>query len=272
MKALMAEHDCSCGESYDNAEDLAFHRNEECEEGAEAPTEAPKDVVAELPADLVAAFAKTGLFDSSAIDRLAATGPEITNWSLLKFQDALGAQLGFIAHAATQTFVAAQAITVQKKRVLPDAPPYLDDPGDYDATNPAQFYRHIDGSLWRWDGKRGDQEASPGGPDQEGAGLKEGRITYPWGERHPVMVVNHTDVNGVLMPRQGKPSDEGTAQEAIAMGADFFHHGYGCWVGPGGKRDGVVDVETARAVRAARETMESGASDIGFAASALVAG
>lgn len=122
---------------------------------------------------------------------------------------------------------------------IPKEPPYLNgNPDNYDPTNAGQYW--VDprdaGVMWRWDGKR--------------------ESLHPYGEVHRVVIVPHETVtvgrDDIRVPvRPERQSDE--VRGLVAAGAHWFHQGYGCWIGQGGKPLMDVDPAIRRMVKMASE-------------------
>ena len=105
------------------------------------------------------------------------------------------------------------------------------------------------GEHWRWDGKgRGPQ---PG--KSKITGETPPATMFPNGEPHRVGIVKHTTVGGIRVP------DEQDAHDANYEELDWFHQGYGVWIGRGGKPYGDVPREVrARFLQAQARLRESG--------------
>jgi hypothetical protein len=137
---------------------------------------------------------------------------------------------------------------------LPEKPPYLATdakgvPKGYDPTDPSQYYTDDGtGEMWRWDGKRA--RSNEGKLNDDNKPIEPQR--YPFGQPHRVISVPHQRVDGVAVP------DPTETARANAAGYDWFHHGYGVWVGNGGKPYRDVSAEVRRRVRAAREQVFAG--------------
>jgi hypothetical protein len=193
----------------------------------------------ELTDELAGEMRETGLFSDEQLEALREAAPELPNWPRSRYEVLADftPELAFIAHQLVTSYIGQQAIERRPEGTMPDRAPYLDRLEDYDPTDPSQFYTHVDGTLWRWDGKRG---------------VGEDGTRFPYGERHPVIVVDHVEVDGALVPRP----DAVTA--AIRLGYDWFHHGYGCWVGAGGATYRRVDPRASARMRAAQEQLGGG--------------
>jgi hypothetical protein len=130
---------------------------------------------------------------------------------------------------------------------LPEKPPYLEnigtveeidfndldrdgnpkvtkpaDCGDYMPDDETQFVTIGDQSF-RWDGKRTRR--------------------FPYGERHEIAFIDHSNIGGVLLPNQDQ------AAEAMQVGKQWFHKGYRCWITEDGKKTGLVSRDRLDAVR-----------------------
>ena len=138
-------------------------------------------------------------------------------------------------------------VVEQRRELLPEKPPYLKDlgtveeidfndldrdgnpkvitpgaVGDYRSDDPTQFVTIGDQSL-RWDGKRTRR--------------------FPYGERHEIAFIDHSNIGGVLLPNQEQ------AAEAMLAGKQWFHKGYNCWINVDGKPTGIVSRARLDAVR-----------------------
>ncbi|KKN74350.1 hypothetical protein LCGC14_0391510 [marine sediment metagenome] len=183
--------------------------------------------------ELRAALEATGAFTSSQLKALYEAEDELPNFSRDRYAglDAFTKSTAYIAHEIITRYIGQQALSQEPSGPMPVKPPYLDKPDEYDPHNPSQVYTHVDGKLYRWDGKRGEQD----------------NVSYEWGKLRPVVVVSHTDVGGVMVP------DAAPASQAIRDGVDWFHWGYDCWIGNGGKPLGVVTQDVRDQVRLAQE-------------------
>ncbi len=183
--------------------------------------------------ELKAALKATGAISPAQIETLVEVEDELPNWPRSRYAELEGisAASAYVAHEIVSRHRGQQALSQAPSGPMPDHPPYLDEPGEYNPHNPSQVYTHIDGRLFRWDGKRGKQ-------DNE---------TFAWGKLRPVVVVPHTDVGGVMVP------DAGPATRAIHDGVDWFHYGYNCWIGNGGKPLGIIPQDVRDQVRLAQE-------------------
>lgn len=163
---------------------------------------------------------------------LQAAEEDIAVWPQSRYGEIKGMSkaAAYVAYRTVHEFVARQGVLEEKIVSIPDRPPYLDSPEQYDPTDPAQVWRAPEtAQLYRWDGRRDSR--------------------HPWGQVWPVMEVDHYLVNGVLVP------DPDQARRAIDGGYEWFHKGYGCWIGIGGKPRGYVDRERREAVVRAMETL-----------------
>lgn len=186
-----------------------------------------------LSDELRAALEATGAFTASQLTSLSEAEDELPNFSRNRYAelDAFTKSTAYIAYEIITQHIAQQALSQAPTGPMPVKPPYLDKPDEYDPHNPSQVYTHVDGKLYRWDGKRGQQD----------------NVSYEWGKLRPVVVVPHTDVGGVMVP------DTAPASQAIRDGVDWFHYGYDCWIGNGGKPLGIVTQDVRDQVRLAQE-------------------
>lgn len=170
-------------------------------------------------------------------------GP-VQNWPQSRFTEVLDSVRGYAAFAMVEREKSAHVAEETPSRALPEKPPYLDRLEDYDPTDPNQYWTDpATGELWRWDGKRA------GARTKNQLGQMAPAQQYPNGQPRRVMLVPHTTIDGVRVP------DSEGADEAIKKGYDWFHYGYGSWIGPGGKAYRNVTPEVRRRVIAARERM-----------------
>lgn len=180
-------------------------------------------------------------------------GP-VQNWPEARFTEILDAIKGLAAFSIVRASKVATVSRQGERAVLPEKPPYLSVdrngvPVGYDSTDPSQYWTDPGtAELWRWDGKRAQPLA--GKKDEAGRVIPE--QPYPYGKPHRVMLVSHMSVDGIAVP------DPRQQAEADAKGYDWFHQGYGTWIGNGGKPYRDVPVELSRQVRAARERVFSG--------------
>lgn len=169
----------------------------------------------------------------------ASIEDELTNWPRERYLqlEGFGPQGAFVAWQIIQQFKVPDAEKIREKVQLPDFAPYLGPNGEgYDPRDPTQFYTHPDtGEMWRWDGKRSAQ--------------------YPGGMRRPVVQMPHVERNGVQIPDPAQAAE--VIRQARALGADWFHRGYGSWVNPSGKPYSQVDpdkrAEVVRTIESVRE-------------------
>lgn len=163
-------------------------------------------------------------------------GTIVENWPLGTFEDALGDRArAFIAHSLVAQAKLGAAPELGAPTTMPDFPPYLQrgtdgKPMGYDPHDGSQYWTDPDtGEHWRWDGKgRGDPaKGAPARRNSLGETVRES--DWPFGQPHRVVLVPHDTVNGVPVPRVQEMHD------ANSQGADWFHRGYKCWVGLGGK-------------------------------------
>jgi len=174
-------------------------------------------------------------------------GPVI-NWPRSRFIETLGPKDGLAAFTVVRETKGSTEVMEQAIAALPEKPPYLEVDKNgvvlgYDPSDPSQFYSVPEtGELWRWDGKREDGR---GGRKSEITGEVIPSQKFPFGEPHRVMNVRHHMVAGVNIPNYQD------AHDANSGGYDWFHHGYGCWVGGGGKPYGHVSAERHARVKAA---------------------
>lgn len=187
------------------------------------------EFTAELEADLL----ETDALDAADVATLrdAAADEPLGNWSADRYRalKGFGPAKAFVAHAVVRRHLASQGIEVVERTQIPERPPYLDGPGDYDPRDPTQFWTSKTGEMFRWDGK---------------------------GVVHPVTVVRHYQVGEVFIP------DRDEVTRAIKAGLDWFHHGYGTyrgWIGRGGKPYFTHTSADRQRVLLAKQQLESGA-------------
>jgi hypothetical protein len=199
---------------------------------------------------VIAALTDTRAFteaDIATLEKAETKHGAIVNWPEKTFHDVL-AENPAAAILARQAVAVAKASAVVEQRgeaVLPTFPPYLSKgkdgkPEGYDPHDPSQYWTDPEsGEMYRWDGK-GRGKAVP---------------TDRWlnGQPHRVVIVQHRrSRDGVLLP------DEQGALDANSQGHDWFHHGYGVWVGNGGKLYGDVLLETRNRFKIAQSQMPRG--------------
>jgi len=208
------------------------------------------------------ALERTGAFTPDDIELLERTedGPRgtVTNWPVTSFQEVLDdVAKGIVAHQAMSLVKAGDAPSVTNTVVLPDFPPYLavgedGKPVGYNPSDPSQYWTDADtGELWRWDGK-GREVAGASRTNSLGQLIPVAR--WPNGEPHRVTLVKHLTVNGIRIPDLQAEIDANNAEH------DWFHQGYGVWVGKGGKTYGEVPQEVRSRVRLAMDTIRPQAS------------
>lgn len=196
------------------------------------------------------ALASAGFETEQIVALESAEGDDLVqNWHQDRFTEVLGQVAGLAAFHIVRELKVETASTVDTAgRQLPDAPPYLKrdksgNPVGYDPTDPTQFWTDpATGELWRWDGKRAHQYAG----QKDAAGRVIPQQQYPFGKPNRVMIVKHRTVDGVAVP------DPEEAAAADLGGYDWFHQGYGVWIGNGGKAYRDVPREVRRRVIDAR--------------------
>lgn len=192
-----------------------------------------------MDATILTALRTTEAFsdeDLALLQEAEAARGDVRNWPPSAFGEVL---MGSTAQAVLARNLVREAKVgvaeeLRSAVLLPDAPPYLDDLADYNPADPTQFWTDPDtGEHWRWDGKgRGPQ-----GIRSKITG-ETAPTAHPSGEPHRVAIVRHTTVDGVRVP------NEQEAHDANHEELDWFHQGYGVWIGRGGKPYGNVTRET----------------------------
>lgn len=204
--------------------------------------------------ELKDALLATEAFDAEDLELLdvgeEANGP-IVNWSQDKFAEIFGSNAAkrIVAHQTVSMFKSGPVIEAGADVEIPDFPPYLARGQGgvalgYDPHDPSQYWTSPFGEMFRWDGKRGT-----GGERSEVTKEQAPRNPYPHGKPKRVTVVRHRAFDGVLIP------DEQEAHDANAAGLDWFHRGYNCWVGDGGKPYGEVAPDVRQRFLAARDRL-----------------
>lgn len=191
----------------------------------------------ELDKELVEQLEKSGALSAELMDRLMAANDsdDITNFGVEQFHvlEGFNPATAFVAHRIISDWKARKGIvTVTDEPTMPKKPPYLNTPEDYDAHDPGQFWTSPTGQMIRWDGKgRNLPKSDP----------------RRWGQPHRVIAVKHFEAFGAVIP------DRADAEKALKSGMDWFHHGYRCWIGAGGKPYASVPRDVKDKVKAARE-------------------
>jgi hypothetical protein len=201
-----------------------------------------------VEARFLAALERTQAFTEDDLEQLKLFEDEqgpIANWPPLTFEDLFTGEIAkaIVARQAVSDAKVGLAPEASRETVLPEFPPYLSKLEDYNPSDPSQFWTDpATGELWRWDGKgRSPQVQVRGLPFGAPKQLSELPI-YKNGEPHRVVQVPHITVNGLRIPTlQGM-------QDANAQEYDWFHHGYGVWIGHGGKPYGEVDMQLRQRV------------------------
>ena len=138
-----------------------------------------------LDDELKAALEATGAFTPPQIKALVEAEDELPNWSRKRYAELKGfaGPTAYIAHEIITRHIGQQALSQEASGPMPEKPPYLDDPSEYDPHNPSQVYTHVDGRLFRWDGKRGqqDREHFEGPPWHADRPEGEGLVRFPAG-------------------------------------------------------------------------------------------
>ena len=180
---------------------------------------------------------------ADVMDELEEAGSDLLNATIddLRELKGVGSATAYGVFTIVEQFKARQGVADPDSSTtrIPDEPPYLNgDPSSYDPLNAGQYWTDPrDASvMWRWDGKRSQ--------------------LHPFGEVHRVVIVPHETVQvgneDVRIPvRPERQSDE--LRGLVAAGAQWFHHGYGCWVGQGGRLLSDVLPARRRLVRMAAE-------------------
>ena len=219
----------------------------------------------ELDTELKDALEETKAFDEEAMAALLMTheATPITEMPLREFERIPGFSVSQSFHAFTivKEWKGNRGITqVLDEPGVPTEPPYLANATDYDPTEPSQYFTSPTGQMYRWDGKGRDWYQGKKGSD--GQKMPKPRFA-PWGEVHKVIIVKHVEFQGVRFP------DPAEFPAALATGADWFHHGYGCWIGAGGKPYRDISREVSDRIKLAKERYDP---DREFQVAGLVSG
>lgn len=185
--------------------------------------------------------------DIDAIDLGADAGlGEVGNWNVDTFREVLECDpaKAIVARQVVGSFRTSLALNGQAEQTsVPDFPPYLTKGSvatgkgaviGYNPHDASQYWTdERSGKMYRWDGKRKEK------PEDR----------WPFGQPHEVAIVRHTNVGGTYVP------DEQQAHDANSAELDWYHHGYNCWIGKGGKPYGNVPREVRDAVIVAGERL-----------------
>lgn len=167
------------------------------------------------------------------------------NWNVDVFKEVLECDpaKAIVARQVISQFRSDQAIErPNEQAIIPNFPPYLQKGTGtgkgavigYNPHDPSQYWVEPNsGKMYRWDGKRIE------GPNDR----------WPYGEPRQVVIVKHTPVGDILVP------DEQEMHNANVAEMDWYHHGYKCWIGKGGKAYGNVPREVRDALVVAQQQL-----------------
>jgi hypothetical protein len=189
--------------------------------------------------ELAEILRETLVLDPDVMEALAEMGDRVFNASIEDLAESAGVDhsVGFAIFTIVERHKAGQGIArVDEPTLFPEQPPYLTSrmmhspphAGEYDSHNAGQFWTAEDGKMYRWDGKRSSR--------------------FPWGDRHRIVSVPHDSIEigreVVLIPMRNEAWPDETRALVLSGAAQYFHQGYGCWIGAGGKP--LADIPTKR--------------------------
>ncbi len=182
-----------------------------------------------LTEDLALVLQETLNLSPDVMEALEESGEDIFNASIEDLADikGVGAAIAFGIHTLLEKFKGGQGVESQKPpTVIPDAPPYLTKQvvayppvvGSYDPHNPGQYWvSPVNSEMYRWDGKRSNR--------------------FAFGEPHRIFQAPHDTISIgreiIQIPKRREQWDPQlrTLFEDRVIKAQYFHHGFNCWVG-----------------------------------------